>query len=123
MAADRKYRDSPFAPAADEPLLARVIPLTKRLSGYRADAGRRDLLAGLTVAALALPSGMAYAELAGSPRLGRYADISVHREAKVTPGSSSIALDYRLCHANADNVKGRVNGRSARTGMTAGGGA
>ena len=67
MAADRKYRDSPFAPAADEPLLARVIPLTKRLSGYRADAGRRDLLAGLTVAALALPSGMAYAVLAGRP--------------------------------------------------------
>ena len=74
MAADRKYRDSPFAPAADEPLLARVIPLTKRLSGYRADAGRRDLLAGLTVAALALPSGMAYAELAGlSPVNGLYA--------------------------------------------------
>lgn len=74
MAADRKYRESPFAPAADEPLLARVIPLTKRLSGYRADAGRRDLVAGLTVAALALPSGMAYAEVAGlSPVNGLYA--------------------------------------------------
>ena len=73
-AADGRYRQSPFAPAAEEPLLARVIPLTKRLSGYRADAGRRDLVAGLTVAALAVPSGMAYAELAGlSPVNGLYA--------------------------------------------------
>ena len=73
-AADGRYRESPFAPAAEEPLLARVIPLTKRLSGYRADAGRRDLVAGLTVAALAVPSGMAYAELAGlSPVNGLYA--------------------------------------------------
>ena len=73
-AGDPKYRRSPFAPAAEEPLLARVFPLTKRLSGYGADAGRRDLVAGLTVAALALPSGMAYAELAGlSPVNGLYA--------------------------------------------------
>ena len=73
-AADGRYRESPFAPAAEEPFLARVIPLTKRLSGYRADAGRRDLVAGLTVAALAVPSGMAYAELAGlSPVNGLYA--------------------------------------------------
>ena len=73
-AGDPKYRRSPFAPAAEEPLLARVIPVTKRLSGYGADAGRRDLVAGLTVAALAVPSGMAYAELAGlSPVNGLYA--------------------------------------------------
>ena len=50
------------------------MPLTKRLSGYPADARRRDLVAGLTVAAVALPSGMAYAELAGlSPVNGLYA--------------------------------------------------
>lgn len=41
---------------------------------YRAGTARRDLLAGLTVAALALPSGMAYAEVAGlSPVHGLYA--------------------------------------------------
>jgi sulfate permease, SulP family len=65
---------SPFKPAAEEPLLNRAVPLSKRLPGYRAGSARRDLLAGLTVAALALPSGMAYAEVAGlSPVHGLYA--------------------------------------------------
>ena len=41
---------------------------------YRAPSARRDLVAGVTVAALALPSAMAYAEVAGlSPVNGLYA--------------------------------------------------
>ena len=44
------------------------------LSGYGGGTLRRDVLAGVTVAALALPAGMAYAELAGlSPAAGLYA--------------------------------------------------
>jgi len=70
----RAYRESPFNPAAEEPLLARAVPVSKRLARYRANSGRRDLVAGLTVAAVALPSGMAYAEVAGiSPVNGLYA--------------------------------------------------
>jgi SulP family sulfate permease len=50
------------------------MPVSEHLGAYRPSAGRRDLLAGLTVAALALPSGMAYAELAGLPPVaGLYA--------------------------------------------------
>jgi high affinity sulfate transporter 1 len=50
------------------------MPVSKRLARYRANSGRRDLVAGLTVAAVALPSGMAYAEVAGlSPVHGLYA--------------------------------------------------
>ncbi len=74
MPRDDGYRESPFAPAAEESLLVRAVPVSKRLSSYRPAAGGRDLLAGLTVAALALPSGMAYAEVAGlSPVNGLYA--------------------------------------------------
>ncbi len=65
---------SPFRPAPRGSLLARTIPLSTELRGYRPPAARRDLLAGATVAALALPSAMAYAELAGlSPVAGLYA--------------------------------------------------
>jgi sulfate permease, SulP family len=65
---------SPFRPPARKPVLHRVVPASQELPGYRGGALRRDLLAGITVAALALPSAMAYAELAGlSPVAGLYA--------------------------------------------------
>jgi sulfate permease, SulP family len=65
---------SPFHAAARKPVLHRVVPVSEALPGYRGGMLRRDLLAGLTVAALALPSAMAYAELAGlSAVAGLYA--------------------------------------------------
>jgi SulP family sulfate permease len=65
---------SPFQPAPTRPVLQRVVPLLRQLRGYRPGTARRDLLAGVTVAALAVPSAMAYAELAGlSPVNGLYA--------------------------------------------------
>ena len=64
----------PFREAAKEPLLTRAIPVAGPLRRYRAPKARRDLVAGVTVAALALPSAMAYAEVAGlSPVHGLYA--------------------------------------------------
>jgi anti-anti-sigma factor len=41
-------------------------------------------------------------------RLGRYADVAVHRDARVTPGVVVYRLDDRLFFANASYVKGRV---------------
>lgn len=69
------YEDSPpFRPARPEPLLTRAIPVSEHLPRYRGATARRDLVAGVTVAALALPSAMAYAEVAGlSPVHGLYA--------------------------------------------------
>ena len=65
---------SPFRPAVRKPVLHRVVPVSEQLPGYRGGVLRRDLLAGVTVAALALPAAMAYAELAGlSPVAGLYA--------------------------------------------------
>jgi SulP family sulfate permease len=65
---------SPFRSPARQPILNRISPVSEELPGYRGHTLRRDLVAGLTVAALALPSAMAYAELAGlSPVAGLYA--------------------------------------------------
>jgi sulfate permease, SulP family len=41
-------------------------------------------------------------------RLGRYADVSLHARAKVTPGVLVYRLDDRLFFANASYVKGRI---------------
>lgn len=46
---------------------ARRIPILGWLSGYRRAWLRGDVLAGLTVVALLVPEGMAYAQLAGMP--------------------------------------------------------
>lgn len=40
--------------------------------------------------------------------LGRWADVSLHRDARVTPGVVVYRLDDRLFFANASYVKGRV---------------
>ena len=65
---------SPFRPARKKPLVTRSFPVAGELPRYRAPSAARDLLAGVTVAALALPSAMAYGQLAGlSPVNGLYA--------------------------------------------------
>ena len=65
---------SPFRRPDRRPLVQRLIPVSEEVPGYGGGTFRRDVLAGVTVAALALPSGMAYAELAGlSPAAGLYA--------------------------------------------------
>ena len=92
----------PFRPAKPDPLLQRAIPVAKELPGYRALAARRDLLAGVTVAALAIPSAMAYAELAGLPAVAglyalllptlAYAFLGSSRQLIVGPEGSLSAL-------------------------------
>ena len=61
-----RHGRSPFGQRPQDPLLQRAFPVSAHVSGYRPRTARRNLVAGLTVAALALPSGMAYAEVAGS---------------------------------------------------------
>jgi len=52
----------------------RAIPVAGELPHYRGPSALRDVVAGVTVAALAIPSAMAYAEVAGvSPVNGLYA--------------------------------------------------
>lgn len=50
------------------------MPVAKELPSYRPHRARRDAIAAITVAALAIPSAMAYAQLSGlSPIVGLYA--------------------------------------------------
>ena len=58
---------SPFASSTKPPWTRRFVPLVESMRGYSRNALAVDALAGLTVAALALPASMAYAELAGLP--------------------------------------------------------
>ena len=72
---EEAYGDAaPFAPATPDPLLHRALPVAAELPSYGTGGARRDLVAGVTVAALAIPSAMAYAEVAGLPPInGLYA--------------------------------------------------
>ena len=47
--------------------LDRILPLLGQLRGYRAAWLRADLLAGLSVAAVALPTAIAYPAIIGLP--------------------------------------------------------
>ena len=85
-------RTSAFRPARREPLLVRTFPVSGEVPVYRGSAAGRDLLAGLTVAALALPSAMAYGQLAGlSPVNGLYT-LLLPTVAYVLLGSSRILV-------------------------------
>jgi len=65
---------SPFKPRQRPSITARTFPVSTEIDGYPKRNGRQDAIAGITVAALAIPSAMAYAELAGlSPVAGLYA--------------------------------------------------
>src|ERR1700722_19104999 len=56
--------------------LDRIIPFLDQLRGYRAQWLSPDLLAGLSVAAVALPTAIAYAAIIGlPPQTGLYAAI------------------------------------------------
>lgn len=56
------------------PSLQRVLPITNWLGNYQRPDLRSDLAAGLTIAAMLIPQGMAYALLAGlPPEIGLYA--------------------------------------------------
>jgi high affinity sulfate transporter 1 len=69
-------RENPFKRAPRRPLVRRLLPLRDAVRGYTGTRARIDVVAGLTVAALALPSGMAYAQIAGLPvAAGLYASV------------------------------------------------
>ncbi len=67
------------------------VPPYKIYSGYTGDVLRRDLVAGATVAAIAIPQAMAYALIAGvDPRFGLYSAIIVTVIASIFGSSSHL---------------------------------
>ena len=63
-------------PKNGSPRLLRLVPAFASLSTYTGSEFRRDLIAGLTVAAVAVPQAMAYASIFGMPvEMGLYTAI------------------------------------------------
>jgi high affinity sulfate transporter 1 len=56
-----------FASASRPPMTTRFVPFARSMKTYSPARLRTDVVAGVTVAALALPASMAYAQLAGVP--------------------------------------------------------
>ncbi|HWS74955.1 MAG TPA: SulP family inorganic anion transporter, partial [Quisquiliibacterium sp.] len=90
------------SPATPAPWLSRVAPGLAALLEYRRADFSHDLLAGLSVAAVAVPVGVAYAQLAGfNPIVGLYASIlplvayalfGTSRQLIVGPDAATCAL-------------------------------
>src|SRR6478735_10326816 len=83
--------------------LARIAPGLSTLLGYRfSDDFRHDAIAGLSVAAVALPVSIAYAQLAGfDPVVGLYSSIlplvvyaifGTSRQLMVNPDAAACAM-------------------------------
>ncbi len=94
--------DTSASPLAPTSRLARFAPGLAALLGYRRADLPHDLVAGLSVAAVALPVGVAYAQLAGfNPVVGLYASIlplvayalfGTSRQLMVGPDAATCAL-------------------------------
>jgi high affinity sulfate transporter 1 len=121
-----------FAPRPRPPLIERVAPVTAHLQSYeRRRYLRPDLLAGVTVAALAIPSGMAYAEVAGlSPVAGlyalllpavAYALLGSSRQLVVGPEAALALLVASVVAPMADGDPGRYATLAAMLALLTGG--
>ncbi len=83
-------------------MLHRALPVAAQLEGYERASLQRDGVAGLTVAALAIPSAMGFAEVAGLPPVAglyalllpvaAYALLGTSRQLVVGPEGTSAAL-------------------------------
>lgn len=92
----------PFVPRPQRRLLNRAVPVTAQLDGYARASFGKDALAGLTVMALAIPSAMGFAEVAGLPPVAglyalllpvvAYAVLGTSRQLVVGPEGTSAAL-------------------------------
>ncbi|MGH8509251.1 MAG: SulP family inorganic anion transporter, partial [Gammaproteobacteria bacterium] len=92
----------PMAQGEAVPLAYRIAPGLKLLFSYRREWLRYDLVAGVSVAAVALPTAIAYAQLAGfDPVVGLYASIlpllvyplfGTSRQLIVNPDAATCAM-------------------------------
>jgi hypothetical protein len=99
---------SPVRRARPDPLLERAVPVSAELRRYRPPTARRDVLAGVTVAALALPSAMAYGELAGlSPLAGLYTLLLPTLPTFCSARRSGPGAASRACRATPRTPPGR----------------
>lgn len=102
MSPDGAPGSDPFARPERPPPLQRWLPVTAHARRYRSATLRHDAVAGLTVAALAIPASMGFAEVAGVPPVAglyalllpvlAYAVLGTSRQLVVGPEATSSAL-------------------------------
>ncbi|NTW42651.1 MAG: SulP family inorganic anion transporter, partial [Cellulomonadaceae bacterium] len=100
----------------------RAFPFLENVPGYRRDSLRHDLVAGMTVAAVAIPAGMAYSELVGvSPVVGLYT-LLLPVVAYALLGSSrqvAVGAEAVLALMVGDAIAGRADGDPERAASLA----
>ncbi|HWK30255.1 MAG TPA: SulP family inorganic anion transporter [Solirubrobacter sp.] len=119
---DRYGAAAPFRAADPDPLLQRALPVAAELPRYRGGTARRDLVAGVTVAALAIPSAMAYAEVAGVDAINGLYALLLPPVAYALLGSSRqliVGPEGSLAALIAASIVGMTGGRADLAAMLA----
>jgi SulP family sulfate permease len=97
--------------------LARVLPITTAVAGIREPGRRRDLAAGLGVAAILVPQGMAYGELAGlQPVVGLYSALGAMVAFALVSRTRQLIVgpEATLAVISAATIGGLAHGDAAR---------
>lgn len=115
--------------AADRKRLRAMFPLLECLTTYDRDCLRGDVVAGVTLAAYAVPVSLAYASLAGlPPQAGAYcylvaglayALLGTSRQLAIGPTSAIAILIGTVVPVLADGDAARIPGIAALTALTA----
>lgn len=110
--------------------LARWLPGVAALAGYRLEWLRGDLIAGVSVAAVAIPVAVAYSEIAGFPPivglysailpLLAYALLGTSRHLIVNPDAATAAMVAAVCGPLAAGDAGAYQSMSVALAMMAG---
>lgn len=85
-------RPRPFRRPAASTSALRLVPLLEDVKGLTPRALRPDVLAGVTIAALAVPQGMAYAQTAGLPVVAGLYGLLLPLAAYAVLGSSRVLM-------------------------------
>ncbi len=117
-------------PAAQQRRLSSFFPILGWLPQYNRSWLRPDILAGITIVALLVPEGMAYAELAGMPpetifyaapaALLLYAIFGTSRQLVVVVSSVQAVMSYSIISALAPSGTSEFILLSAALAITAG---
>jgi len=100
-----------------QPALARFLPITTALMGIREPARRRDLAAGVGVAAILVPQGMAYGQLAGlQPVVGLYSALGAMVAFALVSRTRQLIIgpEASLAAISAATVGGLAHGDAGR---------
>ena len=116
---------SPFSPAGNAPRLERAIPVAGELPGYRPGTARSDLIAGVTVSALAYVKARVREAVRGAPQRVHWLVFDAEAMARVDATGLEALQDIEraLAHDGVTlllaRMKGALEARLTGTGLGA----